>query len=89
MKSILLESEIEKYYLSFVRAHHGVALKLKSRNWPDRVVIWPEGKTCFVELKRPGGKVRAGQKAIHEQMRQLGHRVFVIDRRDQFETTLA
>lgn len=45
---------------------------------PDRVLIG-NGKTVFVELKRPGGKPRPLQIAIHKRMREHGAIVFVAD----------
>ena len=47
--------------------------------WPDRIVLMPDGKIGFVELKAPGKKARVLQEHRHEQLRKLGFKVFVVD----------
>lgn len=49
---------------------------------PDRIVIG-YGKVIFVELKRPGGKPRALQEHVFQQMRQAGATVIVIDTKEK------
>ena len=46
---------------------------------PDRMVLLPNGKIGFVELKAPGEKPRALQLARHRMLRKLGFLVFVLD----------
>lgn len=39
----------------------------------DLGVLWPVGKGCWIEVKRPKlGKVSAEQKNVHEALRALG-----------------
>jgi len=45
--------------------------------WPDRLVLGPERRVVFVELKRPGGKVPERQAQCHERLRALDFTVFV------------
>lgn len=45
---------------------------------PDRIVIGPAG-TVFVEVKRPGGRLRPLQQAVIGKMRAHGADVRVID----------
>ena len=51
--------------------------------WPDRIILLPDGKIGFAELKAPGKKPRKLQAHRHEQIRQLGFPVFIIDDAEQ------
>ena len=42
--------------------------------WPDRIVLLPDGKFGFVEVKAPGEEPRPLQLHRHKQLRQLGYR---------------
>ncbi|ADG00079.1 VRR-NUC domain protein [Clostridium botulinum F str. 230613] len=46
---------------------------------PDRIVLLPEGRIIFVELKAPGKKPRPIQKYRIKELRSLGFRVEIID----------
>ena len=46
---------------------------------PDRIVMFPDGKIAFVEVKALGQKPRPLQTARHELLRKLGFRVYVLD----------
>jgi phosphoglycolate phosphatase-like HAD superfamily hydrolase len=46
---------------------------------PDRLVLLPQGRVAFVEVKAPGKKPRALQKARHGMLRDLGFKVYVLD----------
>jgi hypothetical protein len=46
---------------------------------PDRLILMPDGKMAFVEVKAPGKKPRPLQVARHEILRQLGFKVYVLD----------
>lgn len=46
---------------------------------PDRVVLMPGGRTVWIELKKPGGKLSWPQRCEIKRMRALGHDVRVID----------
>ena len=50
-----------------------------SSGWPDRIVLLPDGKIGFVEVKAPGEKPRKLQVHRHNQLRALGYKVFVLD----------
>ena len=59
------ESDLEKKFRRRVKANGGEAYKFVSpgrRNVPDRIVVLREGRVFFVELKRPGEKLRPAQK---------------------------
>lgn len=79
------ERDIEKYLVKEVRKNHGKAFKFvspASAGVPDRIIILPGGVTCFVELKRPGGKPRPVQRFILLYLYYQGHRVAVVDNKD-------
>ena len=50
---------------------------------PDRMVLMPEGRIAFVEVKAPGEKPRPLQLARHRLLRRLGFRVYVLDSEKQ------
>lgn len=55
---------------------------------PDRVVLIPGGKMAFVEVKRPGEKMRPIQLRRKRQIEKLGFRVFCLDDPDQIGEVL-
>lgn len=78
----MLESQIEKLLVKEVKKRNGIALKITSPSMaglPDRLVLLPKGRIIFVELKRPGGKPRPLQVAVHNTLFKLGFPVAVID----------
>lgn len=46
---------------------------------PDRLILLPDGKMAFVEVKAPGQKPRPLQVKRHAMLRKLGFKVFVLD----------
>ena len=46
---------------------------------PDRIVLLPMARIGFVEVKRPGAKPRPLQERRHNQLRDLGFPVLVLD----------
>lgn len=76
------EREIERKLVSAVKCRGGICPKFVSPGFdgmPDRVVLLPQGKIGFVEVKRPGEKPRPLQIARHRLLRKLGFLVFVLD----------
>lgn len=64
----------------------GIAPKFVSPSFagmPDRLILLPDGKFAFAELKTPGESPRPLQKARHRLLRSLGFRVYVIDSIEQ------
>lgn len=85
------EREIEQQLMKKAKKRGGIALKFVSPSFagmPDRLVLLPEGKIGFVELKAPGQNPRALQKARHEMLRKLGFKVFVPDNIGEIEEVL-
>ena len=46
---------------------------------PDRIILLPNEKIAFVEVKAPGKKPRPLQLARHRLLRRLGFKVYVLD----------
>lgn len=80
------EKEIEKKLTLEVKKRGGLAVKFVSQGFdgmPDRIVLIPEGKIAFVEVKAPGKHPRPLQMARHKLLRGLGFLVFVLDDESQ------
>ena len=80
------EKEIEKKLTQMVKKADGICPKLVSPGFdgmPDRMVLLPNGRICFVEVKAPGEKPRPLQLSRHRLLRRLGFRVYVLDDAEQ------
>ena len=85
------ERDIERKLVMETVRRRGVALKFVSPGCigvPDRIVMLPDGKMGFVELKAPGKKPRPIQVRRIQQMRKMGFKVFVIDDAEQIGSVL-
>ena len=85
------EKDIEKELAARTRAMGGIAPKFTSPGFdgmPDRLVLLPQGRIGFVELKAPGRKARPLQLARHRLLRRLGFKVYVIDGIEQIDSVL-
>lgn len=65
-----------------------VKLDLAKKSWPDREFFGPASQSFMVEFKRPGERPTKKQARIHEDLRVLGHKVFVIDTVQDFRRLL-
>lgn len=80
------EKEIEQALVKAVKARGGMCPKFTSPGMdgmPDRLVLLPQGRIGFVEVKAPEKKPRPLQVHRHEELRNLGFQVFVLDRFEQ------
>jgi hypothetical protein len=87
----MLEREVERKLVSTVKMRGGTALKFVSPNMngvPDRLVLLPNGKMAFVELKAPGKKMRSLQIKRKRQLEALGFSVYCVDRIEQIGCVL-
>lgn len=85
------EKEIEAALVRAVKDRGGLAPKLVSPGFdgmPDRLVLLPDGKSAFVELKAPGKKPRAIQVRRIRDLVGLGYGVFVVDYKEMIEEVL-
>lgn len=76
------EKYIEGKFAKEIKAMGGMALKFVSPGMsgvPDRLVLLPEGRIYFVELKAPGEEMRPLQIKRKRQLEGLGFLVYCID----------
>jgi hypothetical protein len=79
---MMREKNIEQKLVQAVKAMGGIAPKFTSPGtdgMPDRLVLLPDGKLAFVEVKRSGQKPTPLQAARHGLLRRLGFRVYILD----------
>jgi len=85
------EKQIEQRLVKAVKAQGGLCPKLVSPGtdgMPDRMVLLPDSHMGFVEVKAPGEKPRPLQQRRHEQLRELGYKVSVLDDPEQIPPIL-
>ena len=85
------EKEVEAALVKAAKKRNGVALKFVSPGLsgvPDRLVLLPDGKIGFIELKSPGKKMRLLQKKRKSQLERLGFLVFCLDSKEEVEVML-
>lgn len=88
IKEQQMERKIEQKLVQQIKKNKGMALKLVSPGCagvPDRLILFFPGKCAFVEVKEKGKKPRKLQLKRHEQLRQMGFKVFVLDDEEQIE----
>ena len=76
------ERDIETYLKDVVAKAGGITFKTQFigvNGAPDRLVLLPEGRSTWVELKAPGKKPTPQQKRLHAQLTAFGQRVEVFD----------
>lgn len=76
------EKQLEQRLVSAVKNMGGIAPKFVCPGYdgmPDRLVLMPNGKLAFVEVKAQGCKPRPLQMARHGLLRRLGFKVYVLD----------
>lgn len=80
------EKTVEQRLVQAVKANGGICPKFVSPGcdgMPDRLVLMPDGKMAFAELKAPGKKPRPLQLSRHRLLERLGYKVYVIDSTEQ------
>ena len=80
------EREVERRLVTAVKKRGGLDPKFTSPGLdgvPDRLVLLPDGRLAFVEVKAPGQKMRPLQLLRKRQLEELGFRVYCIDRPEQ------
>ena len=80
------EKTVEQKLVRAVKAAGGICPKWVAPGFdgmPDRIVLLPDGRMGFVEVKAPGKKARPLQRSRHELLRSLGFRVYVLDNPEQ------
>lgn len=80
------EKSIEQKLVREVKAAGGICPKLVCPGYdgmPDRMVLLPNGRLGFVEVKAPGKKPRPLQTARHQMLERLCYKVCVLDDPEQ------
>jgi hypothetical protein len=80
------EKYIEKQLSLTVKNLGGLCLKFISPGFdgvPDRLILLPNGRMAFVELKAPGKQMRPLQVKRKVQLEALGFQVYCIDNTEQ------
>ena len=75
------ESKVESFFRKGCEHHGFLAIKLTSPGndgVPDRLVILPDGRVIFVELKTENGKLSRIQAWQHERFRKHGAKVITV-----------
>ena len=78
MREVLIERKL----IAAVKKRGGICPKWVSPGcdgMPDRIVLLPNRKIGFVEVKAPGEQPRPLQSARHRVLQRLGFSVFVLD----------
>lgn len=80
-----LEAKEEKDFVHALKKS-GIPFKVRKlnglgyRSWPDRLILGPDRFMIMIELKRKvTGKLSEGQKDLFEELRELGHLVYVFN----------
>ena len=85
------EKEVEAALVKAAKKRNGVAMKFGRPGLsgvPDRLVLLPDGKIGFIELKSPGKKMRLLQEKRKSQLERLGFLVFCLDSKEEVEVML-
>ena len=80
------ESSVEKKLSGMLRKRGALCLKFTSPGHPgvpDRIVVLPDGRIVFVELKASGGVLSPLQRWQIEQLRSMGADVRILHGADQ------
>jgi Holliday junction resolvase len=83
------EKYLEKKLREEIRLRGGIALKYTSpyiTGIPDRIVLMPNGKIYFIELKSKNKKPTEIQKHMIEKISNLSFYVRIIDDMDSLES---
>ena len=76
------ESFIEEKLRKAVKQKGGICWKFTSPGTagvPDRIILMPEGRFAFVEVKAPDEKTRPLQLSRHRLLRRLGFKIYVLN----------
>ena len=78
----MLEKDIEAKVVKYAKARGCLVRKMNGfgfSGWPDRLFILPDAKSFWIEFKSPTGKLSEGQVTLIDELRQMGHVVYVVN----------
>lgn len=87
-----LEKELERKFVKAIIQAGGWPLKFISpgaAGVPDRIVLKPQGKAFFAEIKRPGEGLRKLQKHRARQLAAYGFKTYVINSEQRIRDVVA
>jgi len=85
------EKTIERKLRQGVEDLGGMCIKLLSilfKGLPDRLILLPGARVCFVETKSTGDTQSPMQKHITKRLRALGFDVYVVDTEEKLKKLL-
>lgn len=76
-----LESVIQARIIKRMEAqgYYVIKLQLTNKNGIPDLLCLKDGKASFIEVKRPGEKPRVLQEYRHNELRELGFDVMILD----------
>lgn len=80
------EKKIEAKLTAIVKAKGGMCVKYPAsfyNGFPDRIVLMPNGKIFFVELKTEDKTPSPAQREVHKDLAKRGFIVLIIDKIEQ------
>lgn len=90
MVDLTLEREVESHLFSLARAQGWGCEKFKpdlNSGMPDRLILLPDRRCIWVELKRPkGGRLSPLQRYQHKKLRNMGQDVRVVWTKEQADS---
>ena len=87
----ILEKDLERKFKDSMETLGCLVFKFVSpgkAGVPDRLVVMPGGRCFFVEMKRPGGKLRPLQHYWKDRLEAQGAGYYVIDSFDGIEAVM-
>jgi hypothetical protein len=79
---IAADLKLRRYYFVHSRTDRATTTAL---GVPDFIVATPAGVTVWIEVKRPGAKLRPEQNAVRHFLTNLGHRYAVVHSFKEYE----
>lgn len=86
------ERDVEQHLVTLARARGWGCVKFVPDNdpgMPDRLILLPDARCVWVELKTKGGRLSELQKYTHRLLRERGQVVYVVWTKEQAEETVA
>ncbi|SDJ76520.1 VRR-NUC domain-containing protein [Salimicrobium halophilum] len=82
------ERDVEKHLKTNIEKRNGWCVKFESPGLsgvPDRICMLPGGRLYFVEVKRPGQKLRKLQEKRKKQFENLGQHVYAVSSKEEVD----
>lgn len=83
---------VEAHFVKVAKGYRCLVRKLQwgcRRGAPDRLMVFPDGRLFFVELKSPGKEAAAHQLREHARLMGYGQRVYTLDSKSAVDAFFA